>query len=73
MFGALCVSKVTKFYNIGRKMNRKSISGLIGIAVGGFLLFKNYQYFDEQGFVAIGMPLIILICGVIYLYKGLKK
>ena len=54
-------------------MNRKSVSGLIGIVVGGAWLANNYKYFDEQGFVAIGMPLLILAAGVVYLLVGMKS
>ena len=54
-------------------MNRKSVSGLIGIVVGGAWLANNYKYFDEQGFVAIGMPLLILTAGVVYLLVGMKS
>ena len=54
-------------------MNKKSISGLIGIIIGGAWLVNNFKYFEEQGFVAIGMPLIITIAGVIYFIKGMKK
>lgn len=54
-------------------MNRKSISGLVGIVVGGAWLANNYKYFDEQGFVAIGMPLLILAAGVVYFVLGMKS
>lgn len=54
-------------------MSRKSISGLIGIIVGGAWLVNNWKHFDEQGFVAIGMPLIILALGVVYFVIGMKK
>ncbi len=54
-------------------MNRKSISGLLGIVVGGAWLFNNMQYYDEQGFTAIGMPLIIATAGLVYFVLGLKK
>ena len=52
-------------------MNKKVTSGVIGLAVGGAWLANNFQYFDEQGFVAIGMPLIIFCIGGFYLAKGL--
>lgn len=54
-------------------MNRKVVSGLLGVVVGGAWLAKNYQYFDEQGFVAIGMPLILIVAGAIYLFSGMKR
>ena len=53
-------------------MNKKSVSGLLGIVVGGAWLANNYKHFDEQGFVAIGMPLLILAAGVIYFFIGMK-
>ena len=31
------------------------------------------KYFDEQGFVAIGMPLVISIVGWAYIFTGLKS
>jgi hypothetical protein len=52
-------------------MNRKSISGLIGVIVGGGWLLINFQHFEQQGLTAIGMPLIILALGAYYLVKGL--
>ena len=48
----------------------KKTSGLIGIVVGGSWLLWNLRYFKEQGFVAIGMPLIILVLGLVYFSKG---
>ncbi|MDJ0760994.1 MAG: hypothetical protein QNJ19_16485 [Woeseiaceae bacterium] len=54
-------------------MSRKSISGLVGIVVGGAWLANNYKYFDEQGFVAIGMPLLILVVGIVFFIQGRKS
>lgn len=54
-------------------MNKKSVSGILGIVVGGAWLASNFKHFDEQGFVAIGMPLLILIAGVVYLFLGMKS
>jgi len=54
-------------------MNRNIIGGLLGLIVGGVWLANNYQYFDEQGFVAIGMPLILMVAGLVYLVLGMKK
>ena len=54
-------------------MNRKKISGLLGIIVGGAWLANNYKHFDEQGFVAIGMPLLILVAGIVYFVLGTKS
>ncbi len=53
-------------------INRKTVQGVMGVAFGGFWLIKNFQHFDQQGFVAIGMPLILLGLGAFYLVKGLK-
>lgn len=47
----------------------KKTSGIIGIVVGGVWLLANLRHFSEQGFVAIGMPLAILILGLIYFFK----
>ena len=54
-------------------MNRKKISGLVGIVVGGVWLASNFKHFDEQGFVAIGMPLVILVAGIAYFFSGMKS
>jgi LPXTG-motif cell wall-anchored protein len=53
-------------------MNRKTWSGLLGIIVGGGWLLYNLQYVKTQGFVAIGMPLLILGLGIVYFIKGRK-
>ncbi|MEL7187599.1 MAG: hypothetical protein AAFN50_14385, partial [Pseudomonadota bacterium] len=57
----------------GAAMNRKKTSGLVGIVVGGIWLANNFQHFDEQGFVAIGMPILILVAGVAYFISGMKS
>lgn len=54
-------------------MNRKMTSGLIGMIAGGIWLLNNLQYFRQQGFVAIGMPLVITVLGVIYFVNGKKQ
>lgn len=54
-------------------MNKKKASGLVGIVVGGIWLAINFQHFDEQGFVAIGMPLLILAAGAAYFISGMKS
>ncbi len=54
-------------------MSKKSLSGLLGIIVGGAWLAMNFKHFEEQGFVAIGMPLIITVLGVVFLIAGMKK
>jgi len=51
-------------------MNRKRISGLIGIVFGGAWLANNARYFHDEGFVAIGMPLIIFVLGLVYFFTG---
>lgn len=54
-------------------MNRKMISGLIGIIVGGAWFFANLPHYKTQGLTAIGMPLIIAGLGVVYLAMGLRQ
>ena len=54
-------------------MNRKKVSGLVGIVIGGIWLASNFQHFDEQGFVSIGMPLLILAAGIAYFVSGMKS
>ena len=49
-------------------MYGKRVSGLIGIVVGGAWLAWNMQYFKTQGFVAIGLPLLIFGLGLFYFF-----
>lgn len=51
-------------------MSGKRRSGLIGIIVGGVWLVVNFRHFGEQGFVAIGLPLAILVLGIVYFIRG---
>jgi membrane-bound ClpP family serine protease len=51
-------------------MSKKRISGLIGIVVGGIWLLLNFRHFESQGFVAIGLPLILLVLGIVYFVRG---
>ncbi len=48
----------------------RKTSGLIGMVVGGAWLASNLQYFEKQGFTAIGMPIIILVLGTIYFFTA---
>ena len=48
----------------------KKTSGIIGMIVGGLWLLNNIQYYSQQGFVAIGMPIIIFTAGLIYYRNG---
>lgn len=48
----------------------KKTSGLIGMVVGGAWFLANVRHFDEQGFVAIGLPLIILGLGAYYFFTA---
>ncbi|MDQ9171414.1 hypothetical protein Q8A64_13450 [Oxalobacteraceae bacterium R-40] len=48
----------------------KKTFGLIGMALGAAWFVANVRHFAEQGFVAIGMPIILFILGVIYFRKG---
>ena len=50
-------------------MSGKKLSGLIGMVVGGVWFAMNFKHFDEQGVVAIGMPLIIFVVGAIFFFK----
>jgi hypothetical protein len=54
-------------------MSRKSMSGLLGIIVGGVWFFNNVKHFETQGFVAIGMPLLVFGLGIFYFVAGMKK
>jgi hypothetical protein len=51
----------------------KIIIGLLGIAIGGGWFLGTVEYFEEQGITAIGMPLILIMLGAIYLIGGIKK
>jgi hypothetical protein len=48
----------------------KKLSGFLGMMVGGAWLLANFKHFEAQGFVAIGMPLVILILGGIFFLKS---
>lgn len=48
----------------------KKTSGLIGMVVGAIWFLANVRYVSEQGFVAIGMPIIIFVLGFVYFRKG---
>ena len=39
----------------------KKTSGVIGMIVGGAWFLLNLRHFEEQGFVAIGLPIIIFV------------
>lgn len=54
-------------------MSKKRISGLIGIVVGGVWLLFNFRHFESQGFVAIGMPLVLLVLGIVYFVRGTNE
>ena len=54
-------------------MSRKRTSGLIGMGVGGLWFLNGLRYFHDQGFVAIGMPLLLLGLGVVYFILGGKE
>jgi hypothetical protein len=51
-------------------MSRKRVSGLIGIVGGGAWLVYSLQFFSQQGFVAVGLPLVILVLGLVYFFGG---
>jgi hypothetical protein len=51
-------------------VNGKQKSGLLGMVVGGVWLLVNLRHVPTQGFVAIGMPLLIAVAGVVYFIKG---
>ena len=52
------------------RMWSKKTSGLIGMTVGSIWFLMNVRHFSEQGFVAVGMPIIIIVLGFIYFRKG---
>ena len=45
-------------------------SGLIGMVVGGGWFLINVRHFSEQGFVAIGLPLILFVLGLVFFFRG---
>ena len=46
----------------------------VGYMVGGAWLANNIKYFDEQGFIAIGMPTVVTkIFSMCMPYDGLRK
>ena len=40
------------------------------MVVGGIWLVANFRHVSEQGFVAIGMPLILTALGAFYFFKS---
>lgn len=54
-------------------MNRKTQAGIAGMVVGGAWLLANLRHVQDQGFVAIGMPLVLLVLGGIYVARGRKE
>lgn len=40
------------------------------MAVGGIWFLANLRHFGEQGFVAIAMPMLIFVLGLVYYRKG---
>ncbi len=57
-------------FNRELNVGGKRLSGLIGMIVGGAWLAVNFKHFETQGFVAIGMPLVILVVGAVFFFKG---
>lgn len=51
-------------------MNSRQKSGVLGMVVGGVWLLVNLRHVPSQGFVAIGMPLLIAVAGLVYYLKG---
>lgn len=50
-------------------MSNKKISGLLGMLIGGFWLVLTMDDFQEQGIVAIAIPLVISVLGAVYFFK----
>lgn len=49
----------------------KKTSGMIGMIVGGVWFLVNVRHVSDQGFVAIGLPVIIFVLGLVYFRRGL--
>lgn len=54
-------------------MSSKKWSGMLGIVVGSIWFAFNIKHFDEQGFVAIGMPIILIVAGLVFFLRGMKR
>lgn len=52
--------------------NRKT-SGVIGMVVGGVWFLANVRHFGEQGFVAVGLPIVLFVLGFVYFRGGDKS
>jgi uncharacterized RDD family membrane protein YckC len=50
----------------------KKTSGIIGMILGVLWLLNNIRYAEEQGFVAITMPIFMFALGVYYYRQGSK-
>jgi len=53
-------------------MRGGAISGILGMIVGGVWFAVNFRHVSSEGFVAIGMPSIIFVLGLIYFIRGRK-
>jgi uncharacterized membrane protein YccC len=53
-------------------MRSKKISGVIGMVLGAVWFAMNMQHFDQQGYVAVGMPVFLFALGV-YFYRHEDK
>ncbi len=51
-------------------MNSKQRSGVLGMTIGGIWLLINLRHVGTQGLVALGMPIVLLVLGVIYFRSG---
>lgn len=51
-------------------MSPRKRSGLLGMLVGSLWLVSNLRHVGQQGLVAIGVPLILLILGAIFFFSS---
>ena len=57
----------------GKRMSGRKLFGIIGMVVGAAWFSVNVRHFNEDGFVAIAMPLIIFILGLVYFLRARKQ
>jgi hypothetical protein len=53
-------------------MSSKKIIGVIVMLVGALWFANTMQNFDQQGYIAVGMPMFLFALGVYYYRKDDK-
>lgn len=51
-------------------MNKRRMTGMVAMVVGGLWLLMNLRHVQSQGLVAVGMPLVFIALGVWHWRRG---